>query len=589
MVGIVTRGAWARWSLAATLAVATAVGSVAAAPDQDNRKAKGKKADAAKAVSKKQPAPSAPPRPKRTVTPPTITPAEIDSLMDKHLASSKVPLASPTTDVEFVRRAHLDLTGRPPSPEQVVGFMRTKQSDKRGKLIEYLLNQPEYAENWAHYWRDVIQFHATNQNANQIRYGEFEKWLAKQFEKNRPWDEIAREMITATGMTDEENGTALQVAHEAQAPELAGEVSRVFMGIQIQCAQCHDHPTDSWKREQFHEFAAFFAGARIRRVGDGKAGQREFELVVQGRPQYKMPDKADPTKQIPVSPRFFLASDAKPLPAGLTAEQRRQAAADYVTSQENPWFAKAFVNRVWYVLMGEGFNNPVDDMGPEREAKAPEVLDALAAQWAQGGYDIKWLFRTIMNTQTYQREIRSTYSAAGKVPFAAVAPARLRSDQILDSLAEALGPALGGGGKGPAPAKKKGLAADLKEAVGKTKGAMRGGSNRALFNNLFGVDPSTPYDDILGTIPQALFLMNSPQLNNAMRANPNTVLGQILSSTPDNRKALDMLYLRVLARDPTQKELKVLTAYIQKVGNRTEAFEDILWSLINSTEFITRR
>ncbi|MDR3636842.1 MAG: DUF1549 domain-containing protein [Isosphaeraceae bacterium] len=580
-----------RWSLVAAVTVAIALGgSAQAAPEKVRAKADGKKPEAAKAETKpKAAAPNLPPRPKKTITPPSLTAAEIDSLMDKYLASSKVPVASPTTDVEFVRRAHLDLTGRPPAPEQVVGFMRTKLPDKRAKLIEYLLNQPEYAENWAHYWRDVIQFHATNQNGNQVQYGEFEKWLAKQLEKNRPWDEVAREMITATGMTNEENGTALQVAHEAQAPELAGEISRVFMGIQIQCAQCHDHPTDSWKREQFHEFAAFFAGARVRQVGDGKGAQREFELVAQGRPQYKMPDKADPTKQIPVAPRFFLASDSKPLPAGLTAEERRHVAADYITSQDNPWFAKAFVNRVWYVLMGDGFNSPVDDMGPEREAKAPEVLDVIASQWAKGGYDIKWLFRTIMNTQTYQREIRSTYSASGKVPFAAVAPARLRADQILDSLSEAHGPAFGGGGGPAAATKKKGaVAADRKSAVPKTKGAQRNG-NRGLFDNLFGIDPSTPYDDVLGTIPQALYLMNGAQINSAMKANPNTVLGQILMSTPDNRRALDMLYLRVLARDPTQKELKVLTGYIQKVGSRTEAFEDILWSLINSTEFITRR
>src|SRR4029079_19694423 len=143
----------------------------------------------------------------------------------------------------------------------------------------------------------------------------------------------------------------------------------------------------------------------------------------------------EPQKQIPVAPTFFLGK-ADSLPQGLTAQERREFAASYVTGQDNPWFAKAFVSRVWYVLMGEGFYNPVDDIGPERTAQAPEVLEALASQWQQGGYDIRWLFRTIMNSRTYQREIRSTYSASGKVPFASNAPSRLRADQILDSLAQ---------------------------------------------------------------------------------------------------------------------------------------------------------
>src|SRR5262249_29462254 len=152
---------------------------------------------------------------------------------------------------------------------------------------------------------------------------------------------------------------------------------------------CHDHPNDSWKRQQFHEFAAFFAGGRIRRVNKPEPGMpAAFELVAQGKPRYTMPDLKDPQKQIPVAPKFFLGKNAKPHSQGLSAEKRRELAADYVTSQENPWFAKAFVNRVWYVLMGEGFYNPVDDIGPERTAKAPEVLEAISSQWQKGGYDI---------------------------------------------------------------------------------------------------------------------------------------------------------------------------------------------------------
>src|SRR5262249_23943821 len=163
---------------------------------------------------------------------------------------------------EFVRRIYLDVTGKLPTPEQTRAFVNTHEKDKRGKLIEHLLNSPDYAENWARYWRDVIRYHATTQNVNQVGFPDLEDWLKDQIAKNRPWDEVARGLITATGRNDENGAVAFGLAHMAQPVELAGEVSRIFLGVQIQCAQCHDHPTDSWKRQQFHEFASFFAGAR---------------------------------------------------------------------------------------------------------------------------------------------------------------------------------------------------------------------------------------------------------------------------------------------------------------------------------------
>jgi len=582
--------AWA-WAWAAP-ALACAVGLAAAADEPAKKpkdaRPKGSAAGEVKAAEK----------PKKTVEPPTLTPAKLDALVQSFLESTKAPAAATTTDVEFVRRIYLDVTGKLPTPEQTRSFVTSSKKEKRAELIESLLNSPEYAANWGRYWRDVIRYHATNQNLGRVGLADLEKWLAEQIAKNRPWDEVTRDLITATGRSDENGAASFTLAHEGQAVEVAGEVSRIFLGVQIQCAQCHDHPTDPWKRQQFHEFASFFAGSRVRRAMKGGAGQAAvFEVVAQGRPRYTMPDLKDPQKQIPVAPKFFLASNAPTLPAGLSVAERREAAANYITAQDNPWFAKAYVNRVWYALTGDAFYTPVDDLGPERTPKAPEVLDALASQWQKGGYDVRWLFRTILNSKTYQREVRSTFSASGRVPFAANCPSRLRADQILDSLAQALnlpldgrGPAAGRApGQGKA-AGKNSLAADAKNAAGKVKGLGAAGRNpRAGFEFIFGVDPSTPNDDVLGTIPQALFLMNSPVINRGVEARNGTVLGEILAATPDNRAALNALYVRVLAREPTAKEVQTCGRYIENVGNRREAFEDILWSLINSTEFITRR
>jgi hypothetical protein len=386
-----------------------------------------------------------PERPARMVTQPTMTSADLDQLIAAHLAKNnpKVEPAALTTDVEFVRRIYFDLIGRPPTPEQVHIFVRDRAKDKRAQLIDVLLNTPEYARNWAKYWRDVILFHATNENLARVRFDALEDWLTKQFQANTPWDKTVTGMITASGRNDENGAVALWLAHEVRPVELAGEVSRIFMGVQIQCAQCHDHKTDAWKRVQFHEFAAFFAGLRPRQVAKAAPGQPPvIEVVAQGPRRYFMPDKDNPAKYIPIAPRFFLSSAKSrtepALPEALAVAERRALAASYITGQDNPWFAKAYINRIWYALMGEAFYEPIDDLGPERTPNAPEVIDRLADQWQKGGYDVRWLFRTIVNTTAYQRRVRSTANPAGKTPFASSCPSRLRADQVFDALVQAL-------------------------------------------------------------------------------------------------------------------------------------------------------
>jgi Protein of unknown function (DUF1549)/Protein of unknown function (DUF1553) len=576
-----------------------------------------------------------PKRPSRSVSAPTLTTAELDRLVTQFLTknSPKVEPATLTTDVEYVRRIYFDTIGRPPTPQQVQSFLQDHSKDKRARLVDTLLGSPEYARNWAKYWRDVIMFHSTSENPNQVRFDALEDWLAKRLQANTPWDEIVSGMMTATGRNDENGAVAFPLAYEAQPVEMAGEVSRIFMGVQIQCAQCHDHKTDSWKQRQFHEFAAFFAGVRRRQVEKPAPGQPAvFAVEPQGQRRYSFPDKDNPKKQIPVGPRFFLSSSkSQPepvLPEAVGVPERRALAASYVTGQDNPWFAKAYINRIWYALLGEAFYEPIDDIGPERTAKAVEVLEPLAEQWQKGGYDIRWLFRTILNTEVYQRRIRSTANEAGKTLFASSCPSRMRADQVFDALAQALALPLDADGdlKQPAKpnatnpaqgknakqaqtssslgdpkraqgevvtkgaAKKNAAAIGLASQLGKKPGAMlRTGGPRLLVDRLFGVDPSVANEDVVGTIPQALFLMNGPLVNDRTKAKPGTVLGEILSSAPNDRAALGMLYLRILSRQPTNHEVEICGRYLASVGDRVEAFEDIYWSLINTTEFLTRR
>ncbi|MFO0956600.1 MAG: DUF1549 domain-containing protein [Isosphaeraceae bacterium] len=499
-------------------------------------------------------------RPGRVVEKPTLTAAQIDTRIDALLAESGVKPVELTTDDEFIHRATLDLIGNLPSPPEIARFRTFKGGNKRARLIEDLLASPKFGENWAAYWRDVVVTRATNQNPGRLEgYKDFETWLAAQLNQNRPWDEIATAAITATGKFDDNGAAGLMLAHvdggKVVEAEIAGEVSRIFLGIQIQCAQCHDHPTDQWKREQFHGFAAFFAGIR------GKVNQETAQIDNAPRAGYGMPDLKDPTKKTPVDPRFFLeTSAASSIPKTLNVDQRRALAASFVTGQDNPWFSRAFVNRVWTLLIGEGFYTPIDDLGPGREAKASAILDEVADQWSRGGYDVKWLFRTLMATKAYQRRIRSTYSEAGRTTFAANTVSRLRGEQIVDALEDAIGAKLG-------PQNGRAM--------------LRG--PRALFHS----DPSSPTDEVQGTIPQALFLMNAPAVQGAI-VGKNSLAAQVLRNAPNDLVAMDAIYLRILCRHPTKAEAKVFDTFLRGSKTRQEAYEDLVWALVNSAEFQCR-
>jgi hypothetical protein len=268
-----------------------------------------------------------------------------------------------------------------------------------------------------------------------------------------------------------------------------------------------------------------------------------------------------------MQPVFFLTGEK--LEFGVRDEVRRGQLADWITAIDNAWFSRAFVNRLWSEMVGEGFYEPVDDIGPDREATAPETLDCLAVAFTESGYDIKWLIRTIASTEAYQRESRSRRDP-DEPAFTANVAQRLRADQVYNNLQQALElPQQGfAAGRGPY------------------------GFNRSpqfLFSQTFGYDPSERRDEVAGSIPQALVLMNSPLVNAAMRAAPGTILGRLLRDNDNDEDVIVELYLRTLAREPSDRELDSCLAHRDEAATRAEAFEDILWSLVNSTEFLHRK
>jgi len=573
--------------------------------------------------------------------------AKIDRIILDELAkgSDKTP-APIVDDEEFIRRVSLDLTGELPQTRETTLFCLDASPDKRSALIDRLLEKPEFSRSWAMYWREVIFSRATEPRA-RLAQDDFENWMETKLAEKTSWDRIAADLITATGDVQEKAETALIFAHAGEPEEIAAEASRIFLGIQIQCANCHDHPTDSWKREQFHEFAAFFPRINVRPKRN--EGPRSFEVTsfdpTEGKRRERLEeifenpekflklmdrngnqkiDKSDirdqkngpvnrlleqgdknkdgsltlaELKEIPrppvrtgqgaeehfmsdlehpelkgkqIDPKFFIGELT--IGHGLGDLERRDSIAKFITDPRNPWFARSFVNRAWFELLGQGFYMPVDDMGPERTAQYPEALEVLSQGFIDSGYDVRWVYRTIANTQAYQRALDSNGTSEPQ-QFAAATPTRIRSDTLFDALTSVLG------------------VMDFPKSK-TSKGAAGKYANRTIrgqFNEMFGVDPSTPQDEIVGTVPQTLFLMNNPTVQQLASARSGTRLDAILKDFEKDEDAVKELYLLVLVRDPREQELKTCLEYVKKVDNRREAFEDLHWSLLNSAEFLAKR
>ncbi len=558
---------------------------------------------------------------------------QVDALLREEIPYVDSAGPQRISDEAFLRRATLDCLGRLPTPTQITTFVLDPSPDKRERLVEGLLADPRYGTHWGRYWRDVIMYRKTEERG-QILAAPLESYLVESLNANKPWSQIATEFITAVGDLEENGACALIMAQQGNPEEVTAEVSRIFLGVQIQCAQCHDHPTDRWKREQFHELAAFFPRISSRLVMN--QDRREFAVVATdnarigmrrpmamrriGTPEHYMSDLDDPqARGTLMTPVLFATGQT--LSTGVKDADRRATLAEWITAKDNPYFAQALVNRMWSELCGEGFYEPVDDMGPDRTPIAPKTLEHLAREFAASGYDLKWLMQSILATERYQLPA-APRRAPDEPPLQANVPQRLRADVLFDNVLQAL--------ELPEPAGFGG-------ARGGAVGPRQPRGPRSQFAAIFGYDPSERRDEIAGSIPQALAMMNAPLVNGAMRGSDprfdampgfgpvgaaggrrvpggargpgiggrglggqglggqgmagmgrSTMLSRLMAETDDDQALAEELYLRVLARQPSQSEITTCLLYVKEVGRRGEAFEDILWGLVNSAEFLHR-
>jgi hypothetical protein len=490
------------------------------------------------------PGPAAPPPPDANALS-----AKIDQQIAARLTAEKVPPARLADDAEFVRRLYLDLTGRIPSVAQVRRFLKDPAPDKRQRLIDQLLDSGAYVQHFTNVWRAVLlpDNVAASENGN-FRAG-FEAWLRKHLAENTPYDQLVREIIQPGGPR------AFYLARENKPENLAAATSRLFLGVKLECAQCHRHPFAPWSREQFWGLAAFYSGLPQPRP----SGKASLPPRPTGR-EIKIPG----TEKV-VQARFL---DGKE-PRWTDGMDPRVTLADWVTTADNPYFARAAVNRLLAYFFGTGLVDPVDELGEENPASHPELLDELAREFASHQFDLKFLIRAIVNSQTYQRT--SMVSHPGQEDprrFARMGLRGLSAEQLFDSLAQATG---------------------YEEPAGPNRGRSAGLRGRTEFLTKFG-NSSGRSTEFRLSILQALSLMNGKLVAAATDLENSQTLAAVLDAPfMDNAQRIETLFLATLGRPPQPEEAERLLKYIQDGGadaNSRKALADLFWALLNSGEFI---
>lgn len=502
----------------------------------------------------------------------------IDELVAAELKRLNVPPSPRASDANFVRRAYLDAIGMLPTAEEVRSFLADDSPDKRDRLIDELLARPEFVDYWTYKWSDVLLINGRLLRPDAVN--SYYTWLRGHVEKNTPWDEMARELVTSKGGNMSEGATNFFALH--QDPETMSEnVSKAFMGLSIGCAKCHNHPLEKWTNDQYYAMANLFARVKAKGWGgDPRSGDGKRTLVVSKRGNLVQPRTGRAQPPTPL--------DGEPL-APDDPRDRREYLADWLTSPENPYFARAITNRVWASYLGVGLVEPVDDLRVSNPASNEKLLSAAADYLVEHDYDLKALMRVIMQSATYQR---SSAPLAGnqddKRFYSRYYPRRLMAEVLLDAVSQVTG----------VPSEFNQIAypgADFQKTDFYPEGTraieLYDSAVRSYFLKTFGRnDREITCECERSNEPsmvQVLHLANGDTLLEKLSAEKSRPAALVASGLPDYR-AIEEVYLAALARYPTDEEMNALLDVLTgtPVGKRQTAIEDLFWSVLSSREFL---
>ena len=483
----------------------------------------------------------------------------IDENVYAKLKQLKYVPAELATDEEFLRRVYLDLIGLVPTVEETNRFLADRSPNKRQQAIEDLLRRPEYAKFWALKWGDLLRMTTTAVGGEGVH--KYHRWVQRAIEDNMPYDQFARDLLTSVGSTLS-NPPANFYRTTADANDCVETISQVFLGSRLQCAKCHNHPFERWTQDNYYGMAAFFN--RVQK----KKTRRPDELVVW------MTGAGEVTQ-----PRT--GKQMKPWAPGLgdldaAAEQdRRNAFATWLTNRDNPFFAKVEVNRIWAQFFGRGLVDPIDDFRDSNPATNAVLLEALARDFVQHGYDRKHVIRTILNSRTYQASFRTSDLNKDDSKYNShYQPRLLSAEQLLDAICAVtdLPETFGGLPQGtkatqlPSPDLAKN---DFLKTFGQPERQTVCACERTSESNL----------------GMAIQFFNGPLIYDKLR-NENNRFRKAMKANKNDTEVITELYLAAVSRAPTPAELEASLKHIAAKQDRVVAMEDICWALLNTNEFL---
>ena len=479
----------------------------------------------------------------------------IDELVFAKLARMHIEPSAEATDEEFLRRVYLDTIGLVPTPEVAARFLEDTAADKRARLIDDLLQCKEFADFWAMKWGELFASNVfTVTDGTPI----LQDWLREAFGANKPYNRFVTEVLTAAGSTWD-NGAVNY--HVRPIEDLTTLTAQAFLGMSIECARCHDHPSESWKREDFISMTAFFSQLS----GKGRRPPPvESIQYLKFDQEYRHPE----TKQV-VTPRFL---DGRQ-PVLRPMVDRRAVLADWITSPSNPWFAKATVNRFWRQFMGRGLVDPPDDFRSTNPSSNPELLDRLAEDFVEHGYDLRHLMRRILKSKTYQlSSVPTPTNRTDEMHYSRYYLRRLTAEQLLDSLVRITG------------VPEKFLAC----YPGMRSVNLADGGVPSPFLDMY----DRPKRDAAKcerneniSMRQAMNLLVGDTLNKKIRSEEGALAAAIAAGRSDN-EIIDRFYLAALSRLPAAEERELCRTAIGKAAGRRRGLENVVWALLNSNEFL---
>ncbi len=509
----------------------------------------------------------------------------IDAQVAAAWKEHNVSPAEPASDAEFLRRVYLDLTGTIPTYDEAIAFLDDTSADKREKLIDRLLDHPRFGLHQADEW-DMVYFGRNPPGYGTDKRDGFQNWLRDQFNNNVPYNQWVKQILRAEGNTVEQGPPMFFVQYSNHPEDATEAVTQKFLGVQLQCARCHDHPFDSWSQLDFYGTAAFFARLRVVDLGN-KNKEKAYAIgeMNTGDVLFTGPaiEQKPGQKGEPVKPKFLGGDplDEPPLPEGVEDPRnfpngkvppapkfsRKDALADWITAADNPYFARAAANRVWGQFIGRGIVDPVDNLSDNNPPSHPELLDELTKQFVAHGFDMKWLIREIVNSKTYQLSGSGPVEDAKPQWFERARFRPLSAEELFESWMVATGynDVLASGGEKP-----------------EGRFSVRG-FTWDYMRRFFG-KPNDGVGNFQGGLDEHLYL-NNGQVHQLITEKEGGLFDAVSKSDQPWEQRVERMFVQVLSRRPTPEETTQFVAHLTAEDDPRGRLHDAIWTLLTCSEF----